>query len=94
MLPGMRVRLLSRALALTSAAQNCQQSGGPHHGPKQTTRQKADQISVSMGFFIPLLRTFFECKGFTKEATNWLNVVIASHSYSNSTFEVSHWFDQ
>ena len=30
-----------------------------------------------------ILRTFFERKGLTNEATNWLNVVIASHSHLN-----------
>ena len=30
-----------------------------------------------------ILRTFFERKGLTNEATNWLNVVIESHSHFN-----------
>jgi hypothetical protein len=30
-----------------------------------------------------ILRTFFERKGFTHEATNWLHVVIDSHSHSH-----------
>jgi len=31
----------------------------------------------------PILRTFFEREGLTTEATNWLNVVIESHSHLN-----------
>src|SRR5882672_8960795 len=33
--------------------------------------------------FNTILRTFFERKGLTNEATTWLNVVIASHSHFN-----------
>ena len=41
------------------------------------------QQPVTFVLFTSILRTFFERKGFTNEATNWLNVVIEFHSYSN-----------
>jgi hypothetical protein len=34
-------------------------------------------------YYGAILRTFFERKGLTNEATNWLNVVIESYSYFN-----------
>ena len=43
-------------------------------------RQKAIKIT---GSDEAILRTFFERKGLANEATNWLNVVIASHSPFN-----------
>ena len=43
---------------------------------------KATAINNS-NLCITILRTFFEREGLTTEATNWLNVVIESHSHLN-----------
>src|SRR5262245_35998389 len=37
-----------------------------------------------------ILRTFFERRGFTDEATNWLNVVIEFHCHFNRVTAYDH----
>src|SRR5207248_3018819 len=38
---------------------------------------------IKIDCYTAILRTFFERKGLTNETTNWLNVVIESHSHFN-----------
>jgi hypothetical protein len=47
------------------------------------TPMDRDTFIITVYCLVAILRTFFERKGLTTEATNWLNVGIESHSHLN-----------